>query len=235
MTAREAVARAGGGPPAVKICGLVRAEDAAEAARMGAAYVGSIFAGGPRLIDAPTARANVAAARAAAPGPPPVGVGVMGTQRVEEIARLASAAGLGAVQLHADPTREAVAAVRRVWSGQVWAVLRIAGSTLPPHASELFDSADAVVLDAKVTGHQLGGTGVALQWQALAGALAPLRAGAPLVLAGGLTPENVAEAVAALVPDIVDVSSGVERAPGEKDHARMAAFLAAARPATSSR
>ena len=229
------MARARGGPPAIKICGLVRAEDAAEAARLGAAYVGSIFAGGPRLIDAATARANVAAARAAAPDAPPTGVGVMGTQPPEEIARLASAAGLGAVQLHADPTADSVAAVRRAWSGEVWAVLRIAGTTLPPHASELFDSADAVVLDAKVDGHRLGGTGVALPWQALAEALAPLRAGAPLVLAGGLRPENVAEAVAALAPDVVDVASGVERAPGEKDHARMAAFLAAARPATSSR
>lgn len=221
--------------PAIKICGLVRAGDAAEAARLGADYVGSIFAGGPRLVDAATARANVAAARAAAPARPPRAVGVMGTQAPDAIARLADDATLDAVQLHADPDAAAVAAVRAAWGGEVWAVLRIAGTELPPQAAALFDVADAVVLDAKVDGHQLGGTGVALAWEALAGSLAPYRGRATLVLAGGLRPENVAAAIHALQPDAVDVSSGVERAPGEKDPARLAAFLAAARSATTSR
>lgn len=223
------------GAPAIKICGLVRAGDAAEAARLGADYVGSIFAGGPRLVDAATARANVAAARAAAPARPPRAVGVMGTQAPDAIARLADDATLDAVQLHADPDAGAVAAVRAAWGGAVWAVLRIAGTALPPHAAALFEVADAVVLDAKVDGHQLGGTGVALPWEALAESLAPYRGRATLVLAGGLRPENVAAAIHALGPDAVDVSSGIERAPGEKDPARLAAFLAAARSATTSR
>ncbi len=223
------------GGPAVKICGLVRAEDAAEAARQGADYVGSIFAGGPRLIDPSTARANVAAARAAATARPPLAVGVMGGQAAADVAAIAEAATLDVVQLHADPDARAVAAVRAVWGGQVWAVLRIAGTDLPPQTEALFDAADAIVLDAKVDGAQLGGTGVALAWDALADALAPYRGRATLVLAGGLRPENVALAIAALRPDAVDVSSGVERAPGEKDPARVAAFLAAARSATTSR
>ncbi|GLC27344.1 phosphoribosylanthranilate isomerase [Roseisolibacter agri] len=222
--------------PAVKICGLVRAEDAALAARLGADHVGSIFAGGPRLIDAATARANVAAARAAVPGHPPHAVGVMGAQTPDAIARLAEEATLDAVQLHADPDADAVAAVRAAWGGEVWAVLRIAGTALPPQTAGLFDVADAVVLDAKVDGTQLGGTGVALDWDGLAAALAPFRGRgrAALVLAGGLRPENVAVAIRALRPDAVDVSSGVERAPGVKDPDRLAAFLAAARSATTS-
>jgi phosphoribosylanthranilate isomerase len=223
------------GGPAVKICGLVRAEDAALAGRLGADYVGSIFAGGPRMIDPATARANVAAARAAAPGRAPLAVGVMGTQRAAEIAAIANASTLDVVQLHADPDARDVAAVREVWGGRVWAVLRIAGTDLPPQTEALFATADAVVLDAKVDGPQLGGTGVALAWEALADALAPFRGRATLVLAGGLRPENVGAAVAALGPDGVDVSSGVERAPGEKDPERVAAFLAAARSATTSR
>ena len=220
--------------PAVKICGLVRPTDVADAARLGAAYVGSIFAGGPRAIDATTARANVAAARAAAPGPIRA-VGVMSGQSPDAIARLADEVGLDVVQLHADPDARAVAAVRAAWGGTVWAVLRIAGTVVPPHALELFETADAVVLDAKVEGSHLGGTGVTLAWEALAASLAPLRTARLLVLAGGLRPENVVTAIHALRPDVVDVSSGVERAPGEKDPQRVAAFLAAARSATSSR
>ena len=220
--------------PAVKICGLVRPDDAALAGRLGADYVGSIFAGGPRMIDAATARANVAAARVAAPGRPPRAVGVMAAQTPAEVARLAREATLDAVQLHADPDADMVAAVRAVWGGEVWAVLRIAGTTLPPHAAALFDVADAVVLDARVDGPLLGGTGVALDWDGLAAALEPHRGRASLVLAGGLRPENVAAAVRALRPDVVDVSSGVERSPGVKDPDRVAAFLAAARSATTS-
>jgi phosphoribosylanthranilate isomerase len=219
----------------VKLCGIVRAEDAAAAGRLGADYLGAIFAGGPRLVPPAVVRANVAAAREAATAPGPLAVGVMGTQPPDEIAHLAEAATLDAVQLHADPDAEAVAAVRRAFPGEVWAVLRIAGTAIPARAAGLFQAADAVVLDAMVAWTPYGGTGVTLEWEALAESLAPYRGPARLVLAGGLRPENVAGAVRALRPDVVDVSSGVERAPGVKDPDRMAAFLAAARSATSSR
>ena len=220
---------------AVKLCGIVRAEDAAAAGRLGADYLGAIFAGGPRLVAPQVVRANVAAARQAASTRAPLAVGVMGTQAPDAIARLAEEATLDAVQLHADPDAEAVAAVRRAFGGEVWGVLRIAGTEVPHQAAALFDAADAVVLDAKVDWTPFGGTGVTLAWEALAESLAPYRGRARLVLAGGLRPENVADAVRALRPDVVDVSSGVERAPGVKDPDRMAAFLAAARSATSSR
>jgi phosphoribosylanthranilate isomerase len=130
-----------------------------------------------------------------------------------------------------------VARVRRRFGGQVWGVLRLDAPVLPPRAAGLFEAADAVLLDAKVAGQAGGGTGVALDWRGLAPALDRFRGGAPLVLAGGLRPENVAEAIGLIGPDVVDVASGVERAPGVKDHARMRGFAdavaATGRPATT--
>jgi phosphoribosylanthranilate isomerase len=90
----------------------------------------------------------------------------------------------------------------------------------------LFDAGDAVVLDAKVSG-VLGGSGVAFDWTAVATQIDVMRTRAPLVLAGGLTPSNISVALAAMRPDVVDVSSGVESAPGIKDHHAMRAFAAA--------
>ncbi|MGA9836570.1 MAG: phosphoribosylanthranilate isomerase, partial [Gemmatimonadaceae bacterium] len=143
--------------------------------------------------------------------------------------------GLQAVQLHGDPRAADVQAMRAAWHGEVWAVLRVAGAELPAHAAELFRAADAVLLDAKVDG-ALGGTGVALAWDEIAGAVAELRGrGARLVLAGGLRPENVASAVRALLPDVVDVSSGIESTVGIKDAGRMRAFRDAVRSAGAAR
>jgi phosphoribosylanthranilate isomerase len=84
------------------------------------------------------------------------------------------------------------------------------------------------VLDAKIPG-QLGGTGQAFDWDAIARTLDRRQVRARVVLAGGLNPENVAHAVRVVAPDVVDVSSGVESAPGIKDHARMRAFSDAVR------
>jgi phosphoribosylanthranilate isomerase len=102
---------------------------------------------------------------------------------------------------------------------------------LPEWAEELFHEADAVLLDARVQG-RLGGTGVKLEWGSLADSVSALRGRTPVVLAGGLNPENVAEAVRLMAPDVVDVSSGVESAPGIKDHAKMRAFFDAAQGST---
>ena len=222
--------RRAGAAPAIKFCGLTRPEDAAHAASLGAAYLGVIFAGGPRLLTAERA----AQVLGAAPGPRRVGV--VGAQSAEEIAEIAATAGLDVVQLHGDPTADDVARVRARFGGQVWGVLRLDAPELPERAEGLFRTADAVLLDAKVAGHSGGGTGVALDWRALGPELDRFRGAAPLVLAGGLRPENVAEAIALVAPDVVDVASGVERAPGVKDHARMRGFAdavaAAARPTT---
>jgi phosphoribosylanthranilate isomerase len=118
--------------------------------------------------------------------------------------------------------------LRPFFGGEVWAVIRISGTSLPENATALLTVADAVVLDAKVAG-QLGGTGMSFDWDAIAKTLDRQRVRARIVLAGGLNPENVARAVSIVAPDIVDVSSGVESAPGIKDHARMRAFSDAVR------
>jgi phosphoribosylanthranilate isomerase len=118
--------------------------------------------------------------------------------------------------------------MRRLWGGPVWAALRISGVEVPAHAAELFAVADAVVVDAKVIGGALGGTGVSLPWAELEQALQAVRGSTPLVLAGGLRPDNVAEATALLRPDIVDVSSGVESMPGVKRQADVLSFIIAA-------
>lgn len=208
---------------AVKFCGLTRLEDARAAARLGAAYAGVIFAGGPRLVTPARAREILGAA-----GPQVRHVGVFGAATPDEIARVADEASLDLVQLHADPTPDDVRAVRERTGRAVWAVARVAGAELPASLADLFAEADAVLLDARVAG-ALGGAGVAFDWEAVAGAIGAMRGTTPLVLAGGLTPERVGAAVEALRPAVVDVSSGVEREAGVKDHARMEAFVRALR------
>lgn len=216
--------------PAIKFCGLTRDEDARAAELCGAAYLGVIFAGGPRHVDVLRAAevlgepTSVVRARR---------VGVFGHQPVEEIAEMARRLALDVVQLHADPRVVDLEAMRLHFAGDVWAAVRIAGTTLPEHAPALFAAADAVVLDARVPG-SLGGTGVALDWAAVAGAIAPLRrTGVRVVLAGGLTHLTVGRAIAAMSPDVVDVSSGVEQVPGIKDPQLLRAFASAVRAATT--
>jgi phosphoribosylanthranilate isomerase len=209
--------------PELKFCGLTRPEDAVAAAGLGAAYAGVIFAGGPRLLTMERAGEVLVDL------PPGVGrVGVFAEQDAGTVAACVAAVGLTVAQLHSPRPGRAVRAVREAAGVPVWAVLRLAGGELPVEYEELVDAADGIVVDALVPG-RLGGTGAALDWEALAESLR--RRGRPrrLVLAGGLRPENVARAVALVAPDVVDVSSGVEAAPGQKDHARMRAFAAAAR------
>ena len=202
----------------VKICGLTRAEDAASAAAAGAAYLGVVFAGGPRRVSA-----QGAAEVSAAAGGIPV-FGVYGEQSVEEILRLSRAGGLAGAQLH-GPYRRQDAARLRAEGLQVWRVVRIAR---PEHLDALGESvldADAVLVEPLVA-HAAGGTGVSLDL-AVAREARNRLAGAAMVLAGGLTPATVGAAVALVRPEVVDVSSGVERLPGIKDPDKIARFLEA--------
>ena len=203
----------------IKFCGLTRREDVRQAALLGARYVGVILTDSPRRVDDSRARELLADTPDAV-----LRVGVFGTEQPERIAERATSIGLHTVQLHGDPDPAAVARVREHWTGAVWAVQRLRGSDVPGSARELFAVADAVVLDAHSSG-ALGGTGIALPWKDLRDRLHTLRAGrARLVLAGGLTPENVGVAIDLLQPDVVDVSSGVEASAGVKDVQRMRAF-----------
>lgn len=221
----------------IKFCGLTRATDAAAAEMLGAAYVGAIFAGGPRNLSPGQARdvlaGRAAPARAGEGRPPsaaPRRVGVFGPDFRSRLAEVLAAVRLDVVQLHGDPSAVDVSDAKALFRGTVWAALRITGTDVPAHAGSLFGAADAVLLDPRVPGY-LGGTGTPLPWSRVAPAIAGVREGRRMVLAGGLTPENVREAIEALRPDVVDVSSGVESAPGIKDHQQMSAFAEAVRMA----
>ncbi|MFI5255751.1 MAG: N-(5'-phosphoribosyl)anthranilate isomerase [Gemmatimonadales bacterium] len=205
----------------VKICGLTRPLDAELADEGGASYLGVIFAGGPRHRSPAQARQVLAGRRARK-------VGVFDEQSPSEIAAVAREVGLDVVQLHgvSDPGR--INEVRDATGLEVWTVVRTADGMLPPAVEALADEADALVVDALVPG-RLGGTGVTVPWGALGESLDAMERGHRIVLAGGLDSENVGEAIGYVSPVIVDVSSGVESAPGIKDHARIRAFIAAVR------
>ncbi|BAH38766.1 N-(5'-phosphoribosyl)anthranilate isomerase [Gemmatimonas aurantiaca T-27] len=220
-------------PVRIKICGLTRPQDAEHAEQQGASYLGVILAGGPRLLTVDAARSVL--------GPRRQGVqrvAVFGDQSAEEIVSIADALDLDVMQLHGHASTngrsyvEMVAWLRDTTGRTVWPVLRVAGQELPKDAAALAQTAGALVLDAHVVG-QLGGTGVALDWSGLRASVMALRQATPvqLVLAGGLRPENVAAAIGLLSPQVVDVSSGVEVAPGVKDPERVQQFVMAARGA----
>ena len=205
----------------VKFCGMTRAQDAAIGAEIGASYIGVVFADGPRRVNPAQARNIFQAA-----GKKVKHAGVFGTNDPDEIARTAEETQLDIVQLHNDPTTSDLKAIRAKFRGEIWAAIRIAGSHIRHEAEVLFDTADAIVLDAR-SDKQLGGTGLALPWTDLAVDLARYRGSSAVVLAGGLTPINVGSAVRTLGPDVVDVSSGIESATGIKDPWLMREFFAA--------
>lgn len=213
-------------PADVKICGLTRPVDAEFADAAGAAYLGVIFAGGPRQRAPDEARATLAGRRARK-------VGVFADQSAADIATIAALVGLDVLQLHggSDPVR--IAAVRAATGLEIWAVVRTSSGVLSPEDEALADAADALLVDAMAPG-QLGGTGLTLPWLELGESLDAMSAGHRIILAGGLTPENVGEAIDYVSPMVVDVSSGVESARGIKDQKLVRAFIAAARASGAS-
>jgi phosphoribosylanthranilate isomerase len=208
-------------PADVKVCGLTRAVDAEFADAAGAQYLGVIFAGGPRERTPMQSRETLAGRRARK-------VGVFSTQSEEAIATLVDMVGLQVVQLHANVDAERVQRVRAATGAEVWAVIRTADGVLPEGVEALCEAADALLIDALAPG-QLGGSGTTLPWDRLGESLDELDYHPRIILAGGLTAENVAEAIDLVAPSVVDVSSGVESSPGVKDHARIRAFVAAVR------
>lgn len=210
----------------VKICGLTRAEDAALAARHGAWRLGVVFAGGPRSIDVEQARDIVAAS-----GGVPV-LGVFGRQQTAEIVTIARAAGLAGAQLHGDYAA-ADAQTLTAAGLEVWRVLPLDQHTQIADAVAAASTGAAAVLIEPRHADGRGGKGVPLSLDL---AVAARRAvTGRLVLAGGLVPENVTATIELVGPDAVDVSSGVEMAPGIKDPARLVRFLENARAARTSR
>ena len=210
--------------PELKFCGLTRAEDAACAVELGAAYAGAIFAGGPRLLDAKSAVAMFSGLGASSVRR----VGVFATIPLDDVLRIASETRLHVLQLHEGGTPERIRYLRERFAGAIWAVVRVAGAVPESLSETMLAAVDAVVLDTVVAG-RFGGTGVAFDWSGAAVAVRRISEQCPVVLAGGLQPRNVRAAVRSLAPRVVDVSSGVESAPGIKDPELMRAFAHAAR------
>ena len=194
----------------VKICGITRVMDAEAAVAAGARALGFVFwPGSPRFIDPYRAR-DVAATL-----PPFVtAVGLFVNQPLEYVTGVASLVRLGAVQLHGD---EPVAFAESIRTPVIKAVSIGTEREIdrwPARTTILLDAHDPV---------QRGGTGRTIDWDAAA----VVAAKRPVLLAGGLTPDNVADAVARVRPFGIDVSSGVEREPGIKDRDKINALFEA--------
>ena len=203
----------------IKFCGLRNAWDAVHAASLGAAYGGAILTSSIRQVSPEAAREIFDAA------PELKSVGVLSRESTASILRIAERARLDVLQLHGRFTAEDCAEIRQEFDGQMWLVIGVDEHTavIPSHWKELADSADAFVLDTSVRG-QTGGTGRVFAWTSVSQEVSDMSLEIPVVLAGGLTPENVGDAITTLHPAVVDVSSGVESAPGVKSHERMTAF-----------
>jgi indole-3-glycerol phosphate synthase / phosphoribosylanthranilate isomerase len=208
---------------AVKVCGLTSVQDALVAAEAGADAIGFVFwPGSPRTVD-------VARAREIAAALPPflLRVGVFVDAPAAEMARVAEAVGLDLLQLHGHETPESMAGLAR----RAIKAVRVGPGFQAEEALRYAGTAAGLLLDTRLPGPNAapGGTGTAFDWAVAR----EVREKAPwLMLAGGLTPENVARALSAVRPDAVDVSSGVESSPGRKDAARVRAFVDAVRKAT---
>jgi len=207
----------------VKICGVCRPEDAALVAAAGADYIGVILAPGGKRSQSEEAAAAIYAAAASCKR---VGVFVDATPAAVETT--AARLGLDVVQLHGAETPEDAVALRAAgW--QVWKAIRPRGAAEFLAGVERYAGAvDALLLDGW-SGTAPGGTGARFPWAEVGAVRDRLPPGLRLVVAGGLEPGNLAEAIAHLDPDVVDVSSGVESAIGVKDPILVREFVAAAR------
>lgn len=202
----------------VKVCGLMRREDAAVAAAAGARWLGVILAPGFRRSVTPDD------ARIILEGFPVRRVGVFVDADEEALRSAARAAGVDVLQLHGDEPPE-LAARMRAAGWEVWKAVRARDADDFSDAVRRYAGAvDALLVDGYSPASH-GGTGARFPWEEVAARRDELPAGLRLIAAGGLRPDNVAEAVRILRPHAVDVSSGVERAPGEKDPAAVQEFV----------
>lgn len=197
----------------VKICGTTTEEDALLAVAMGADAIGFIFAPSPRQVAVPVVRDIVRRLP-----PEVVTVGVFRNQAPEQVVKVVNGIGLRAAQLHG---REPVEGVRFV-------VERV------PLVIKAFVAGDPAIATAKEFGAQIlmidapsPGSGQVFDWRLADG----VPAGSRVLMAGGLTPDNVADAIGQVRPWGVDVVTGVEAEPGHKDPVKLRAFVAAARAA----
>lgn len=211
--------------PAVKICGLTRREDALAAADAGADLLGVVVVpSSPRAV-------SVEAARAIGEGIDVPLALVTADRDPHELAREAREVGAEVLQLHGKESSGDVERLRDAGDWALWKAVRIREAGDLEEALRRFGGlVDAIHLDGWHP-RRLGGTGIRFPWNEVARVRDRIPDGMTLVAAGGLTPENVGEAVQLLRPDVVDVSSGVEARPGIKDPTKLMAFIRAARSA----
>ena len=199
----------------LKVCGITRLSDAIHAVEQGATALGFVFwRRSPRYLD-PAQAAGIISALPA----PVTTVGVFVNETVDQVRAMSTKAGVNVVQLHGDePPAFGDALGLPIFRSMTLADASRVMEAWPSGTPLLLDAADR---------ERRGGTGVTVDWQHAA-ALARQRR---VILAGGLTPENVADAIETVNPYGVDVSSGVEAAPGVKDVQKVARFLENARAA----
>lgn len=208
----------------VKICGLRRPEDALAAERAGADWIGLILAAGfDRTVTVDEARAIVAGVSRARP------VTVRVDDDPELVIEEARALGAGAVQLHGEESPAEVERIGNALDAEVWKAVRVRSVEDVVRAiDEYGEVAGGLLLDGWHPG-RVGGAGARFSWEEVAAVRDRIPAAVRLIAAGGLDPGNVGRAVRALRPDVVDVSSGVERERGVKDARRIEAFVRAVR------
>jgi phosphoribosylanthranilate isomerase len=205
--------------PAVKICGVTRLEDARVAESLGAEYVGMILSGGfgrsvtPEVATAITSSLEIKT------------VAVLVDESVEAAARVAETVGVDVLQLHGNEPEGVVAELSSAGDWLVWKALRMKeAQDLERGLQRYGASVDGLLLEGWHPS-KVGGSGVAFVWEEFTAARDAFPEGIALIAAGGLTPENLCDAVSLLRPDVVDVSSGVELEVGVKDPGLVQAFF----------
>jgi phosphoribosylanthranilate isomerase len=210
----------------VKICGNTSLDDARVAAEAGADAVGFVFAPSPRQVTS----AQVAAITPHLPQELEK-IAVFVDSTFDEISSIVHAGALTGVQLHFDAA-PGLPALLRIEFGPALRILRVvhfgAGAADQVRAIASDPNIDAILVDSR-TAAAVGGTGISFDWAEARKTIFGNAGAVKLVAAGGLTPDNAAEAIAALQPWGVDVVSGVEVAPGRKDPAKVRNFVANAR------
>ena len=207
----------------VKVCGLTRVDEAVACAQAGAAAIGCVFyAKSPRCVTTATARAIRRAL------PPEVAcVGVFVDEPFKSIMATAAHTGFTTVQLHGSEPPEVVGLLRR----EGLFVIKALFADRMPLLDEGAPYSPSAFLVECGRGPLPGGNAQDWDW----GRAGPFAERHPLILAGGLTPENAAQAVRAALPDAVDVSSGVEAGPGRKEIRKIEQFIAAVKTASARR